>query len=50
MGRPRKVWPAADVALLIRMRESGRTWREIGEALGRPHMACLRYWSEVLGR
>ncbi|CAP57537.1 helix-turn-helix domain-containing protein [Gluconacetobacter diazotrophicus] len=49
MGRPRKVWPEAQVKELIRLREAGRTWKEIGARLGLPRVTCSRYWQEVLG-
>ncbi|GBR09468.1 hypothetical protein GLI01_23620 [Gluconacetobacter liquefaciens] len=50
MGRPRKVWPEARVKELVRLREAGRTWKEIGAKLDLPHITCSRYWQEVLGR
>lgn len=48
MGRPRKQWEANEIDLLVRMRRAGKTWREIGLALGKPHITCSRYWTEVL--
>lgn len=49
MGRHRKQWEANEIDLLVRMRQAGKTWREIGLALGKPHITCSRYWAEVLG-
>lgn len=50
MGRPRAVWHPSRVKELIRLRESGHSWREIGARLNLPHVTCSRYWSGVLGR
>ncbi|NHN84511.1 hypothetical protein GOB93_07615 [Acetobacter musti] len=49
MGRPRKQWSRATVERLITMRRAGASWREIGAAIGKPHVTCARYWVEVLG-
>ncbi|MBO1361983.1 hypothetical protein J2D73_19560 [Acetobacter sacchari] len=49
MGRRRKPWAPGDVNRLVKMRRDGKTWREIGAALGKPHISCARYWREVLG-
>jgi len=50
MGRPRSVWPPSRVSELVRLREGGLAWREVGERLGLPHVTCARYWREVLRR
>lgn len=50
MGRPRAVWHPSRIAALIRMRQAGLPWREIGKRLNVPHPTCARYWREVLKR
>jgi len=50
MGRPRSAWPASRVSELVRLREGGLPWREIGARLALPHVTCARYWREVLRR
>lgn len=50
MGRPRTIWHPSRVAALIRMRQAGMSWRRIGEELNVSHVACSRYWQEVLKR
>lgn len=50
MGRPRKIWPSTRVTELVRLRERGHSWKEIGAKLSIPHVTCSRYWQEVLDR
>lgn len=50
MGRPRNIWPKERAHELVRLREQGLTWKEIGAKLGLPHVTCSRFWQQVLGR
>lgn len=50
MGRPRISWHPSRIKALIAMRQSGMSWRDIGDRLNVPHPVCARYWREVLHR
>ncbi|GBR34655.1 hypothetical protein AA11826_1258 [Komagataeibacter oboediens DSM 11826] len=44
MSRPARTWSARDLRRIEHLRKEGRSWREVGEAMGSSSASCHRAW------